>query len=238
MSRNDDAFSMWDVFPPMHREGHRFVLAGGAVAVLAILFGWGLLAWIAILFAVFCAYFFRNPDRIVPDRADVLVSPADGRVQAISTVKPPHELDMGEKPVIRVSIFLSVLDVHVNRVPASGRIDKRVYIPGAFLNASLDKASEQNERMLLRMSLEDGRQVGFVQIAGLVARRIVCHVNEGDEVEAGERFGIIRFGSRMDIYLPDGMTPYVAVGQRTLGGETIIAVPEAEMAGSFSGTRR
>ena len=227
MERETDSFSMLDVFPPVHKEGQKFIFAALIVVLVAWLLGWDFLAWIAIAFGLFCAYFFRNPDRVVPEKKDVLVSPADGRVQLIQSVVPPKELDMGDKPLTRISIFLSVLDVHINRTPVAGVVDKRVYVPGAFLNASLDKASEKNERMLLRVTMDDGRQVGFVQIAGLVARRIVCFVSEGDELQMGERFGLIRFGSRMDIFLPKGMAPDVALGQRVLGGETIIAAKGA-----------
>ncbi|MFZ5608552.1 MAG: phosphatidylserine decarboxylase [Pseudomonadota bacterium] len=225
MDSQQTAFSWSDFFPSLHPEGRKFVIALGVAALVFLVLGWGVLLVITLILALFCAYFFRDPARVVPQTPDVLVSPADGRVQAIAMVPPPAELEMGDAPMLRISIFLSVLDVHVNRVPAAGCIEKRVYVPGAFLNAQLDKASDKNERLLLRLRLANGQAVGFVQIAGLIARRIVCHVHEGDEVEAGERFGIIRFGSRMDVYLPAGMAPAVALGQRTLGGETIIAAP-------------
>lgn len=223
MAQNDSDFSMMDVFPPVHKEGQKFILIAVVVAIICWLLLPNWVAWLPIAFGLFCAYFFRDPDRIVPVNDHIMVSPADGRVQMIKEVVPPAELDMGDEPLVRISVFLSVLDVHINRTPVGGTVDKRVYIPGAFLNASLDKASEKNERMLLRVTMEDGRQVGFVQIAGLVARRILCFVSEGDELERGERFGLIRFGSRMDIFLPKGFKPQVAIGQRTLGGETILA---------------
>ncbi|MGD8326002.1 MAG: phosphatidylserine decarboxylase [Sphingomonadales bacterium] len=237
MDNKDSDFSMMDVFPPVHKEGQKFILVAVALTLLCWLLLPDWVAWLPIAFGVFCAYFFRNPDRIVPTGEGLLVSPADGRVQLIQKVVPPEELEMGEAPLTRISIFLSVLDVHVNRTPVAGRVDKRVYIPGAFLNASLDKASEKNERMLLRVTTTDEKQVGFVQIAGLVARRILCFVAEGDELERGERFGLIRFGSRMDIYLPEGFVPQVAIGQRTLGGETVIAV-ESKTAQPVEGVRR
>lgn len=240
MAKKDSDFSMMDVFPPVHKEGQKFILIAVGLTLLCwwILPGW--LEWVTlapIAFGFFCAYFFRDPDRIVPSSDHAMVSPADGRVQLIEEVVPPAELELGDEPLTRISIFLSVLDVHINRTPVAGTVDKRVYIPGAFLNASLDKASEKNERMLLRVTMGDGRQVGFVQIAGLVARRILCFVSEGDALERGERFGLIRFGSRMDIFLPKGFKPQVAIGQRTLGGETIIA-SDARGSKIMEGVRR
>jgi phosphatidylserine decarboxylase len=159
---------------------------------------------------------------VVPLRPGLLVSPADGRIQAIETVPPLAELDMGDQPLCRVSIFLDVFDVHVNRVAAEGVVARLTYRPGKFLNAALDKASEENERQSVAIDLEDGRRIGMVQIAGLVARRIVCQLKEGQRVERGERFGLIRFGSRTDLFLPPGAQPLVAVGQRAVGGETVI----------------
>lgn len=214
--------SIKKVLAPLHPEGARFVVIAAIIA--AILFWvWAPLGWIGVVLTLFCAYFFRNPDRVVPTQAGLIVSPADGLVESIVEVSPPKELEMGDAPCTRISIFLSVLDVHVNRVPADGRVTKAVYTPGKFLNAALDKASEDNERMSIKLALPNGESLAFVQIAGLVARRIVCDLSEGQVVLAGERFGIIRFGSRADVYLPDGVAPLVAVGQRAIGGETILA---------------
>jgi len=174
-----------------------------------------------------CAYFFRNPDRVTPVREGLVISPADGVVQMIQPAAPPPELDMGGEPLTRISVFMNVFNVHVNRAPVDGKIEKLAYRPGKFLNASLDKASEYNERQSVRMKLADGRDIAFVQIAGLVARRILIWVTEGQKLAAGERFGLIRFGSRVDVYLPDGVSPLVCVGQIAVAGETVIADLEA-----------
>jgi phosphatidylserine decarboxylase len=169
-----------------------------------------------------CAYFFRDPPRVTPVREGIVVSPADGRVSLIAKAVPPRELELGERPLPRISVFMSVFDCHVNRAPAAGRIERIVYRAGKFLNADLDKASEDNERNGLVISTQNGR-VGVVQIAGLVARRILCFVREGETIGAGDRFGLIRFGSRLDIYLPDGARALVAEGQTAIAGETVIA---------------
>jgi phosphatidylserine decarboxylase len=210
------------VFVPVHREGWPFI---GLFAVAALALGvvYGPLGWIGAVATAWCVYFFRDPERFPPPRANVVLSPADGVVQAIGEAAPPVELTIGTDPVPRISIFLNVFDVHVNRVPADGTVTRAVYHPGKFLNASLDKASEENERMAVALRLPDDRMLAFVQIAGLVARRIKCDLNEGQYVTAGERYGIIRFGSRADLYLPAGVTPLVAVGQRMVGGETVLA---------------
>ncbi len=171
----------------------------------------------------FCLYFFRDPDRVPPSRPGLVVAAADGRVVSVQRAVPAAELGLGVEPRWRVATFLSVLNVHVNRTPATGRVEAVTYRAGAYLNASLDKASEANERNALRIGLEDGRDVGVVQIAGLIARRILCEVRAGDEVRVGERFGLIRFGSRTDIYLPPGVRPLVSVGQTMVGGETVVA---------------
>ncbi|HSV28812.1 MAG TPA: phosphatidylserine decarboxylase [Candidatus Omnitrophota bacterium] len=207
---------------PVHREGWPFI---ALFAVGAALLGlvWAPLGWLGLVATVWCVYFFRNPDRVTPTRAGLVISPADGVVCMVGHAVPPAELGMGSEPRMRVSVFMSVFDVHVNRVPLDGRIVKIAYKPGKFVNAALDKASEDNERMAVRMELPDGREVAFVQIAGLVARRIKCDLAEGQEVAAGQRFGLIRFGSRVDVYLPDGVAPQVACGQRTLAGETVLA---------------
>ena len=181
------------------------------------------LGWIGVILTVWCAYFFRDPDRVTPTRGGLVICPADGVVQLIDTAVPPPELEMGEKPRPRVCVFMNVFNVHVNRVPMDGEITKVCYRPGRFFNASLDKASEFNERMSLRMKTNEGHDIAFVQIAGLVARRIKCDVIEGQKVNAGERFGLIRFGSRVDVYLPEGIEPMVSVGQSTVAAETVLA---------------
>ena len=175
------------------------------------------------MLTIWCYYFFRDPERIVPQTADVVVSPADGVVQMISKVEAPEELEMGKKKFTRVSISMSVFNVHVNRAPAEGTIIKSVYVPGKFFNATLDKASKDNERQLLAMKTKNGKDLCFVQIAGLVARRIVCDATVGQTYKAGERFGMIRFGSRLDVYLPEGVEPQVVLGQTMVAGESVIA---------------
>lgn len=211
------------VLAPPHPAGRPFIYGGAALAVVGGLILGSWLFWLGALFTGFCLYFFRDPERVPPQRPDLVVAPADGKVVMVGLAAPPAELDMGDAPVWRVAIFLSVLDVHVNRSPVAGRVGRIAYRHGAFLDASLDKASEKNERNALRLDLPDGRMVGCVQIAGLVARRIVCTAREGDAIAAGERFGIIRFGSRTDVYLPPGVVPQVLVGQTMIGGETILA---------------
>lgn len=226
-------FGMSEFFPPVHREGRPFVFGGFAVAIVGFLFVGDLVGWAGLLFMGFCLYFFRDPDRYVPSRDDAIVSPGDGRVCSIAEAQWPQELgDAGpqDKTCTRVSIFLSVLDVHVNRSPCAGRISRIAYIPGTMVNANLDKASTDNERNIVALERGDGDYIAFVQISGFVARRIICDVEEGDRLEAGERFGIIRFGSRMDVYLPKGYVPAVSLGQRTLGGETVIALPKGATA--------
>lgn len=211
------------VLAPPHRAGYPFI-GGGAIAALAgLLLGWWWLLLPGAAFALFCLYFFRDPERVPPTRAGALLAPADGRVVSVSRVMPPEELALGPTPRWRVATFLSVLDVHINRMPADGTVTKIAYHHGAFVSAAKDKASESNERNALAVRLTDGRTLAVVQIAGLVARRIICHVREGDVVHAGSRFGLIRFGSRTDLYLPEGVVPLVAEGQTMIGGETVIA---------------
>jgi len=210
------------VLAPPHPAGRPFILGGVVLAVLGI-FVWHWLIWLGLLFALFCLYFFRDPHRVPPARGGLLLAPADGHVVSVTICEPPSELGLGATPCWRVAIFLSVLDVHVNRVPANGTVTRIAYRHGRFLNASLDKASEQNERNALAIRLPDGREIAVVQIAGLIARRIICQVREGDTVQAGDRFGLIRFGSRTDLYLPAGVLPLVAVGQTMIGGETVLA---------------
>ena len=205
------------VLVPIHRAGWPFV---GAFFVAAVVLGF---LWLGLLATAWCVYFFRDPPRVTPLRRGLLVAPADGRVQWVGQAKPPPELGLGEAPLTRISIFLNVFDVHINRIPVDGRVTALHYHHGKFLNASLDKASEENERQSVRIETADGVTVGVVQIAGLVARRILCELEEGQTVRAGERFGLIRFGSRTDLFLPDGVAPLVAVGQRSIGGETVLA---------------
>lgn len=215
--------SMMSTFvKPMHPEGRKFVAIFGAITVALFLL-WEPLGWIGVGLTVWVYYFFRDPERVVPDEAGVMVSPADGIVSLLEPAVPPIELGLGDAPITRVSVFMSVFNCHVNRIPAAGRITTVAYHHGKFLNASLDKASEQNERNGLTVELPDGRQYGVVQIAGLVARRIMCWSEENTQMQRGERFGLIRFGSRLDIYLPIGAEPSVKIGQTMIAGETIIA---------------
>lgn len=208
--------------PPLNREGWPFV-AGFAVAAALLALLWEPLGWLGLLLTAWCAWFFRDPVRVVPDRPGLILSPADGRVQMVVPAVPPPELGLGDDPRMRVSVFLSVFDVHVTRSPAAGAVERVAYRPGLFVNAALDKASEENERLSALLRLPDGRDLPVVQIAGLVARRILCWVSEGDAVEAGRRIGLMRFGSRCDVYLPAGVAPLVAVGQRAVAGETVLA---------------
>jgi phosphatidylserine decarboxylase len=211
-----------NVLIPIAREGWPFIAIFG-LASLILYFLYAPLGWIGLVLTLWCVYFFRNPDRVTPEREGLIVSPADGIVQMIAEVSPPEELDMGSEPVVRVSVFMNVFDCHVNRIPCDGRIGKLVYVPGQFLNASLDKASEENERQMIRIDLDSGAFIGAVQIAGLIARRIVCYLEEDQIVLAGERFGLIRFGSRVDIYLPHGAVSHAVIGQKCVSGETVLA---------------
>lgn len=208
--------------PPMHPEGRRFVAAFAGASVLLYL-AVPVLGLIGLGLTIWCYYFFRDPARVTPVREGLIVSPADGIVSAVATAVPPPELGLSGRPLMRISIFMSVFNCHVNRAPIEGRIEKVAYKPGRFLSASLDKASDENERNGLIIAMADGRRLGVVQIAGLVARRIVCFVGEGTQMDTGQRFGLIRFGSRLDIYLPDGVAPLVCEGQTTTAGETVIA---------------
>ena len=178
---------------------------------------------ICLILTVWCYFFFRDPLRVIPEGDSYVLAPADGIVSAIREVVPPKELEIGEEPMTRISIFMSVFNVHVNRAPMAGKITKMFYRPGAFVNVSLDKESENNERQELAMETVTGHKIAFVQIAGLVARRILTFVKEGDQLKAGERFGLIRFGSRLDVYLPKGIAPMVVEGQTAVAGETILA---------------
>lgn len=207
---------------PMHKEGRKFVAIFAAIAV-GLAFLWEPLFWLGCGATIWCYYFFRDPVRVIPQKEGLVLSPADGVVSLIQDVIPPAELDLGDDPVTRVSVFMNVFNCHVNRAPIAGTVKHIAYHHGKFLNASLDKASEFNERNGLTIEAEDGVKIGVVQIAGLVARRIVCFVKESDKVRVGERFGLIRFGSRLDVYLPKGVAPAVAVGTTAVAGETILA---------------
>jgi phosphatidylserine decarboxylase len=206
---------------PITPEGYPFI--GAFALVSLILFWiWSPLGWLGTLATLWCTYFFRDPPRVTPVRDGLVVAPADGRISQVTSAAPPSELGLGIKPLPRVSIFMSVFDCHVNRSPIAGKIEKIVYQPGKFFNADLDKASADNERNSV-VIVTAGARIAVVQIAGLVARRIVCFVRNGDTVSTGQRFGMIRFGSRLDVYLPEGIPPLVAVGQTAIAGETVLA---------------
>ncbi len=208
---------------PIHPEGYLFIAIFAAAALL-LGWLWAPLGWIGWILTAWCIYFFRDPPRTTPVRDGLVISPADGRVDLVGLFVPPAELELGDKPLPRVTIFMSVFDCHVNRAPVAGRISKVAYKPGLFLSADLDKASEDNERSGMVIDTDKGR-FGVVQIAGLLARRIVPFDNarEGVAIAAGERYGLIRFGSRVDVYLPEGTKPLVGVGQKAIAGETVIA---------------
>jgi phosphatidylserine decarboxylase len=206
---------------PVHREGLPFI-GIFALASLFLFWLWSPLGWISTVLTIWCALFFRDPNRVTPTREGLVVAPADGRVSKIINAVPPPELNLGERALPRVSIFMNVFNCHINRSPVTGRIEKIVYKAGTFINADLDKASENNERNSFMISSGTTRIV-IVQIAGLIARRIVTFAREGASVRAGERIGMIRFGSRVDVYLPEGTRPLVAEGQTAVAGETLIA---------------
>ena len=210
------------IVAPIHPDGWKFI-AIAAVVTLVLFAVWAPAGWIALILTLWLAYFFRDPWRVTPSRPGVIVSPADGIVVSLGPAMPPPELEMGADPLPRIGIFLNLFDVHVARAPAGGKLMARRYTKGRFINASLDKASTDNERLALRIAPEDGPAVACVLIAGLVARRIVCGVYEGQTLTAGERIGIIRFGSRVDVYCPPPYVPLVALGQRMIGGETVLA---------------
>ncbi|KQZ64909.1 phosphatidylserine decarboxylase [Sphingopyxis sp. OPL5] len=214
-------------WPSIHPEGRKFVLIAAIVTLCFWLLGWEIAGWLMLGITAWVAAFFRDPVRVTPTGSDVVIAPADGLVTQIAEVAPPPEIagadGIGDAPMLRVSIFMSVFDVHINRTPIAGTLRKIVYIPGKFLNADLDKASEENERQHFVVERGDGVRIGFTQIAGLVARRILPFVSMGQDVSTGQRIGLIRFGSRVDVYLPAGTTPQVLLGQRTLAGETVVA---------------
>lgn len=212
-----------DGIPIPCKEGHPFIAIALGITLLFYFIGAPFLGNVMLVVTVWVYYFFRDPDRVTPEGDDLIVSPADGVVQMVTEAVPPAELEMGDEPLTRISVFLNIFNVHVNRVPASGTITRLYYHPGKFLNASLDKASEENERQLAKVACVNGKEIGFVQIAGLVARRIKCNLHEGQGVTGGERFGLIRFGSRMDVFLPKGVVPLVCVGQIAIAGETVLA---------------
>lgn len=214
--------TIFETLSPVHPDGHKFIAIGAAVTLL-FFFLYPPLGWLAAALTAWVVYFFRDPQRVTPLRSGLVIAAADGKISAVEKVKPPAELGMGSDERVRISTFLSVFDVHINRAPVAGRITRSLYVPGAFLNAALDKASEENERRVLVIETQSDGEIGVVQIAGLVARRIVTFSAIGDTLGAGQRFGLIRFGSRVDVYLPAGKSALVSVGQRAVAGETVLA---------------
>ncbi|MEY3083099.1 MAG: hypothetical protein RJA94_3084 [Pseudomonadota bacterium] len=217
------AKSVSEVLVPIHKEGYRFIAIFAGITLVLFWLHAGPLAWIGVILTLWCAYFFRDPERVTPLRDGLVISPADGRVSSIEEVIPPVELDLSREPVTRISVFMNVFDVHVNRSPLDATIRRIAYVPGLFVNADLDKASLDNERQAFTLERANGQRIGVVQIAGLVARRIVKFVNEGEHLSAGQRFGLIRFGSRVDVYLPKGAKSLACLGQRAIAGETVLA---------------
>ena len=207
---------------PLHPDGFKFVLAAAVVTVLLLIF-WIRVSWLAAAVTLWLAYFFRDPWRVTPTRSGLLISPADGTLVSVATAPPPQELAMGEALITQIGIFLNVFDVHVIRAPLGGRVAALRYTKGRFLNASRDEASRHNERMAIRIAPAEGPEMAFVLVAGLLARRIVCDLRQGQEVVTGQRIGIIRFGSRVDVYCPPAYVPMVIAGQRMVGGETVLA---------------
>ena len=221
---SNQGFLEWfgDFFVPIHRDGHKFLGVGLALTIIFWLI-WSPVGWICALLTAWVAYFFRDPDRVTPLREGLVIAPADGRIIGIEKVPPPTELGLAGGNRTRISICLSMLDVHINRAPVAGRVSRSVYVPGAFFNATNDKASEDNERRALVVETPSGAEIAVLQIAGMISRRIVTFAGEGDTVGVGQRFGLIRFGSRVDIFLPIGHHALVSVGQRTVAGETVLA---------------
>jgi phosphatidylserine decarboxylase len=216
------AASIRQQLTPIHREGYPFI-GGFALASLALFWLWSPLGWLGVIATLWCIYFFRDPSRVTPIREGIVVAPADGRVCQVVSVVPPRELELGERPLPRISIFMSVFDCHINRSPVTGRIERILYRAGKFISADLDKASEDNERNAFVMITGTGQRVAVVQIAGLIARRIVCFAREGENLGAGQRIGMIRFGSRVDVYLPEATRLLAGEGQIAIAGETPIA---------------
>lgn len=214
--------SLGEMFVPIHRDGHKFLGIGVAATVVGFLI-WSPLGWLCGLATAWLAYLFRDPDRVIPLRDGLVIAPADGRIASIERVSPPMELALEGGDRVRVSILVSLFDTHINRSPVAGRIIRSIYVPGAFVRASDDKASDDNERRALVIATPSGAEIAVLQIAGLLSRRIVTFASEGDSVGVGQRFGLIRFGSRVDVYLPAGKHALVSVGQRMIAGETVIA---------------
>jgi phosphatidylserine decarboxylase len=240
--RNPSGFAMSVInsirsqLSPIHPEGFPFI-GGFAVVAIVLLWLWPPLGWLAVVATAWCAYFFRDPPRVTPTRDGLVVAPADGTVSRVTDAVPPAELALGARPRTRISIFMSVFNCHVNRSPLAGRIERMVYRKGAFVSADLDKASESNERNMFVIATAAGTRIAVIQIAGLVARRIVPFVREGETVAAGQRIGMIRFGSRVDVYLPEGARPQVGEGQTAIAGETVLAdLKAAESNRAFSMT--
>jgi phosphatidylserine decarboxylase len=215
------------VLAPLHPDGFKFV-GIAVVATLLLFLLWAPAGWIAAIVTLWMVYFFRDPWRVTPTRPGLLISPADGLVVSVAAASPPPELAMGDMAFVRIGIFLNIFDVHVTRAPVGGRVAAMRYTKGRFVNASFDKASEGNERLAIRIAPPEGPDVAFALVAGLVARRIVCGVYDGQQVVTGQRIGIIRFGSRVDIYCPPPYVPMVVAGQRMIGGETVLADRLAE----------
>lgn len=214
--------SIGNAFVPIHRDGHKFIIALALVTLVLFLLV-PPLGWLGAVATAGCAYFFRDPERVTPARDGIVVSAADGKIATIEDAVPPHELGLGSQSLTRISVFLSIFDVHISRAPVGGRVITSAYVPGLFLNAELDRASEDNERRSLVIETAQGNKFGVVLIAGLVARRIVTFIGEGASVTAGMRIGLIRFGSRVDVYLPNGARVLVSPGQTAIGGETVLA---------------
>ena len=221
-------------FPSVHPDGRKYVVGAAAITFFAFLLHVHVLDWVLVGLTIWVAAFFRDPVRTTPSDDKLIIAPADGLITMIARVAPPPELragdGLGEAECTRVSIFMSVFDVHINRAPISGRIKRIAYVPGKFVNADLDKASDENERQHFLIETSDGLLIGVTQIAGLIARRILTFVHEGDPVESGQRIGMIRFGSRVDVYLPAGTGPKVLLGQRAIAGETVLAEIGVDMA--------
>ena len=207
---------------PIHPAGWPFIAAFALVGLLLTLI-WDVLFWPGLILTLWCVYFFRNPVRVTPEDSEAVVCPADGRILSVEELPPPAELELPDGKYIRIAIFMNVFDVHVNRAPMSGVITDKFYFPGIFVSANLDKAAAENERLGLVMKTDLGPSIGFIQIAGLVARRILCDAVEGDRLAAGEHYGIIRFGSRVDVWLPKPCKPMVLAGQKSIAGETVLA---------------
>jgi phosphatidylserine decarboxylase len=216
------AASIRQQLAPIHREGFPFI-GGFALVTLVLFWLWPPLGWLSAIATLWCIYFFRDPPRVTPIRDGIVVAPADGRVCPVVRIVPPRELELGDRPLSRVSIFMSVFDCHINRSPVAGHIERIIYRAGKFISADLDKASEDNERNAFVIITGAGQRLAVVQIAGLIARRIVCFAREGDNLGAGQRIGMIRFGSRVDVYLPEGARVLAGEGQIAIAGETLIA---------------